>query len=624
MRSPVTAGGLVRDAARLGLRTLLAVLVLVLVLAAGGARDATAGAPLPPGEKATSAHFLFLNTGFHDGACTWNVGVVFGSVAGAEYYEISYWDGYYGSATTTTYNPKQPPDYGLPKAVLPQFYVSATGGSGSPPCHSMDFSGEMARFSKGATAVAIVPVSTTTTATTTTTPTTTTTTPKPPTPLGIDWTMPAHLTPDTPTEQEWNVTDGLPPLSDIYPKAWDVELLLTYSGVPACPSGMTYVWTVSGDGKSQVLPGRGCKVHTTVPSLGDYSVTTKEFKGGKETGTVVTNPAVKVQDFLIVGLGDSNGAGEGNAPFYYPRCNRSVASYQFQAALYVEEHDRHSSVTFIHASCSGARIDHLTSEPYAGTRGGITPLDPQIAQVRDLIARGKPARKIDAVIMSAGVNDLAFGPILEFCVTLAHGTSPFAGCEKAPAIPKLDSTNRVIGFSAASSASTPTLGSRLATPQKELPARYGPLAADLTRPLAYDNGGLGVSPRDVYITQYPNFTNGGNGQPCGPYGLARFSTSTWAWLGANANKLNETVKSAAERHGWTLAPVNTAAFAHRGYCTSDSLFVGIKDAATSACPSYCDTGGPFHPNAEAHQIQAAEVEPLLCQRLGLGPACKDG
>jgi hypothetical protein len=589
-------------------------------LAAGGARAATAGAPLPPGEKATPAHFVYRDTGLHDGACTWNVGVVFGSVSNASYYQITYWDGYYQAYTTATYNPKQPPDYGLPKGVLPQFYVSATGGAGSPPCKGMDFSGERARFTKGATAIAIVPVSTkpTTTSVPTSTPTTTTT-PKPPTPLGIDWTMPAHLLPETPTEQEWNVTDGLPPLTDIYPKSWDVDLLLTSSGVPACPVGMTYVWTVTGGGKSQVLPGRGCKTHATVPSLGDYSVTAKEFKGGKETGTVVTNPAVKVQDFLIVGLGDSNGSGEGNPPFYYPRCNRSVDSYQFQAALYVETHDRHSSVTFIHASCSGARIDHLTSEPYAGTRGGTPPLDPQIAQVRDLIARGKPARKIDAVIVSAGVNDLAFGPILEFCVTLGHATSPFAGCEKAPVIPKLDSTNRVVGFSAASSASTPTLSSRLATLQKELPARYGPLATDLR-----GKGGLGVSPADVFITQYPNFTNGSDAKPCGPYGLARFTTSTWAWLGENANTLNASVRSAAQRYGWTLAPVNTAAFAHRGYCTSDSLFVGLAEANAAGCPSYCDDGGPFHPDAEAHEVQAAEVEPLLCKRLGLGPACKDG
>ncbi len=435
--------------------------------------------------------------------------------------------------------------------------------------------------------------------------------------LGIDWSMPKRLTSATPAAQNWDVLDGLPPTSEIYPKDWQVDLFLTSGGMPTCPAGVTYVWTVTGGGTTQTLPGTGCRVTATVPRLGTYSVKAKEFKSGSPTGVKASNTKVEVQDFLIVGLGDSNGSGEGNAPFYYKRCNRSVASYQFQAALYVEDQDPHSSVTFIHASCSGARIDHLYTTPYAGTRPANPPLDPQLDQVSLLLDHQKPARKVDAVILSVGVNDLAFGGILEFCIV--HAAAPAsAPCEGLPAIEQLDSVNRTIGFSAANSSTTPTLGDRLTTLQHQLLARYGPLATAMSRPVAPKGGGLGVAPKDVFITQYPDFTNGDNGTPCGPTGLARFGTSTWAWLGLNAELLNRTVAAAAAKHHWTLAPVNSAAFANRGYCASKPLFVGIAGASLG----HFDVAGPFHPDGEAHLIQAAEVEPKLCASLGLSDTCE--
>ena len=35
---------------------------------------------------------------------------------------------------------------------------------------------------------------------------------------------------------------------------------------------------------------------------------------------------VLVRDWLVLGLGDSNGSGEGIGPFYYPRCSRSTTA----------------------------------------------------------------------------------------------------------------------------------------------------------------------------------------------------------------------------------------------------------------------------------------------------------
>jgi len=76
---------------------------------------------------------------------------------------------------------------------------------------------------------------------------------------------------------------------------------------------------------------------------------------------------VKLEDFLIVGLGDSNASGEGNPdvpglarPLWEDfRCDRSAQSYQARAASAIEKASDHSSVTFVHLACSGAsfRVD---------------------------------------------------------------------------------------------------------------------------------------------------------------------------------------------------------------------------------------------------------------------------
>ena len=408
--------------------------------------------------------------------------------------------------------------------------------------------------------------------------------------LEIDWSMPERLTATTPTSEHWDISGGMPRVTDISPKDWTVDLFLTDGGSPTCPAGVTFDWTVTGGGATQTLPGTSCKVTAKVP-----------------------DPQVQVRDVLIVGIGDSNGSGEGNPPFYYDRCNRSVASYQFQAALYVEQQDPHSSVTFIHTSCSGARIDHLYATPYAGTRPAIPPLHPQIEQLSALLDRVTPARKIAAVIMSIGVNDLAFGPVLEFCVRNGTASTP---CQNLSAAPTLDSAKRITGFSLDKSGASPTLGSQLARLQATLAPRYAPLPAELAKPIG-PSGGLGIAPKQVFITQYPDFTNSNTGTPCGPTGIARFDMSTWSWLGSNAGLLNHTITVAAATHGWTLAPVNMGAFAKSGYCATNSLFVGIASANYND-----DAGGPFHPNADAHKIQAAEVEPELCRSLGLDSTCK--
>ena len=241
--------------------------------------------------------------------------------------------------------------------------------------------------------------------------------PKGPEPNGIDWRMPPRLQDEV---KHWTASEGLPERDQVHPKKWHAALFLTRDGnaVDVCPSGK-WLWKVDPPKGAKVVdkPGTGCRTSMNVSQLGTYKVTVRNAKQGTTVhGTVV------VKDWLLVGLGDSNGSGEGNPPFAFERCNRSLASYQYLLAQYVESHDPRSSVTFLWASCSGAIIQDLYKTRYEGINpsAGVT-LKPQISQVAYLAERHAndpkgPDRQVDAAIVSIGVNNLGFGPLLAFCV----------------------------------------------------------------------------------------------------------------------------------------------------------------------------------------------------------------
>ena len=126
----------------------------------------------------------------------------------------------------------------------------------------------------------------------------------------------------------------------------------------------------------------------------------------------------------MVGMGDSLGSGEGNpesgtgtgANWQNKRCDRSFLSYQALAAMAIERADEKTSVTFVHLACSGASIlDPTTSgtkggllAPYEGIHVESPALRPQLEVATKLIGE----REVDAVLLSAGVNDLEFGNLV--------------------------------------------------------------------------------------------------------------------------------------------------------------------------------------------------------------------
>ena len=439
--------------------------------------------------------------------------------------------------------------------------------------------------------------------------------------LKIDWTMPPRLTVDTPEKERWGVIAGLPGVRQVDPAEWKAKVFLRRGDAKyTCPAGTRFHWSVKPLDGGRVLqkPDPGCSLALRVSRLGRYEVTaTKETRRNgrwQREGDPTSRRNVLLKDWLLVGIGDSNGSGEGNpSTFYYDRCNRGTASYQFQTALYVEEQDPRTSVTFIHASCSGARIEHLVDRDYPGTRPASPALVPQIEQVSFLLSQTTPKRTVDAALVSVGVNDLAFGPLMTFCVL--HGwqtlSVPGIACPEIGTFVDTDGRGRITAFE--TNEGGMSLRDRIDRLIDQLPGRYPSLARELKAAIGL-RGGLGLAANRVFITQYPDFMHGADGDYCDTRDANEYavtwSKETWTWLSLVDARLNRKVRDAAAQYGWHLVGASPV-FATRGYCNqSSSLVVGLLDAFL-----HQNQDGAFHPNAEAHRLSRDLHTPLLCARL---------
>lgn len=487
-------------------------------------------------------------------------------------------------------------------------------------------------------------------------------------PDGIDWAMPDHLVAGRDFDGASFLSDqnGLLGHDSIYPPdGWVVNLFLTRNKQPVGTLNndplVEWRWEVNPDSALLTTPPPGGRSSMRVRELGSYSVTARKFTRASTSdefsfpagGVQVTQP-VLVRDFLIVGMGDSNASGEGNPPWTYAKCDRSQDSYQFMSALYAEQRDPHSSVTFLFPACSGARIEHLNELPYKGIRPDGQRLDPQVAQVNKLLklsgARGEPkkARDVDAVILSAGINNLFFGPLMQFCVEQGLGIlNRNYICQDIPARLewKVDAAagpgdKRYVADDDATTTVADLL-TGLLNDDSNLDFRYAKLQQDMGKPL--DQGGLGVAADHVVITQYPDFTHDGTGTRCntasqlGSNNLPKWDTLTWAWLSNQAGVLNSRVAQSAANRGWQVAILDQSLFNTHGYCAGDytlvpypwypffdtaplfsqSFFLGVFSGMNNSDPA-----GGFHPLKAGHGITANAVKPLLCSALFGNTTCE--
>lgn len=359
----------------------------------------------------------------------------------------------------------------------------------------------------------------------------------------------------------------------VSPREWTATVEVRRKGGKSCDTSATYAWTIDGRPADFDPIGTCLFWYEHFPRLADYKIgVTATTAAEKTTGTL----KLKLKDFLIAGLGDSNGSGEGNpdirglrARWQDYRCDRSANSFEAQAALDIEKRDKKTSVTFVHLACSGASVPRGMVGPYGGINDpGGPPLASQVSQLQRLVG----TRKIDAVLVSIGVNDLGFSDIVAFCLnTVDCPSKPFEGGRPLDDVVK----------------------ERLAA----LPTRYDQLATRLNR--------IGIPPKRVFITQYFDSTRGGTGNFCDPLmsvvGGKIFSRSEaeWAYEGVLA-PLNQEVAVATRAHGWTLVWGAAQRFRTHGYCSASPWIVGLVESFKGQGNKY----GTLHANVRGHRETA--------------------
>lgn len=437
--------------------------------------------------------------------------------------------------------------------------------------------------------------------------------------LDISWSVPPRL--------GKRGSDGLLAFPDsadeISPDAYRVDLVVRPKGSRPCRASDTITW--AGEGAPRVERTSGCRFSAFFRKEGRYSLTAslRAKDGWKGSGTV----ELVVQDWLIFGLGDSNGSGEGSPDIPAPplpsveapvwqslQCDRSAYSYQAQTARSIENRDQKTSVTFVHRACSGASIEKGLLGPY----GGINPkagkaLGAQVFQMQRLAGK----REIDAVLVSIGVNDLGFGAMVEHCIL-------YPACYDR-GFPKLTSST--------------TLDQVMESRLNRLPALYD----DLSRALKQ----VGVPAARVYLTEYFDSTRDRNGNFCNP--LIEVSTTSLrpltavirhpflSVLAAAATsvvlhfdraeaqwahdrvltRLNQQVRAAASKHGWGLVTGVAEAFRKHGYCSGDGAWiVGLFESFERQH----DHNGTLHANPRGNTETAKRAVAVV--RKGLYPGGK--
>jgi lysophospholipase L1-like esterase len=412
----------------------------------------------------------------------------------------------------------------------------------------------------------------------------------PPGKMLLSWTMPTRFGNDVNGN---HLVDYFKTPNAISPAHWPVEVKVASSVGGGCPEG-AFVFHVAGvlaHGKRK----DDCDWEVQFPKQGQQRLTAAVTDAGQKYSGAAT---VNVRDFLIFGLGDSNGSGEGDpdVPGTTPlwedeRCDRSARSFEPQAAMAIDGYNPQTSVTFVHLACSGASIP----EGLIGSYGGINdPGGPNLApQVKEM-EKLKGKREIDAVLLSIGVNDIDFSPLVAFCLAeddCMDKPYPTPGSHR-------------------------TLSAAIAGKLRVLPNRYAALAKTFDK--------LRVADRRVYITQYPDSTHQADAATfCDPLisvagslgGTFDQAEARWAYLHV-LTPLNRAVAAAATRYHWRMISGVPGLFAPHGYCSSDPWIVGLTESFANEGSRY----GTLHANAKGHQAVAQLVATLLA--IDLFPAGK--
>jgi hypothetical protein len=393
----------------------------------------------------------------------------------------------------------------------------------------------------------------------------------------------------------------------------------------------TYRFRVNGSGTY----AHRCRITHTL-AHGSYNVTLDVLTPEGDLNSYAQT--VTVKDQLIVSIGDSYSSGEGNpdvaqaftagfvgapARWVDRRCHRSAIAGPARAALELEYADPHSSVTFVSVACSGATIstpdadDPSLGTGVLGSYEGIEPagatdmLPPQLDQVQAIVGvpRAAGTRKIDALIMSVGGNDLQFSKIVTDCVLVSDCSNATAHSE---------------------------ISSRLSQRKSELPGKYDLLGQRINQLLDV---------KKIYISEYPNPTLADDGSFCDPAKsqhteplFVGLSLGEVSWLYQQLFlPLNTMAQQAAQRNGWGYIGGVAAAFGSpgtsgHGYCSFDSFMRRSPESMYLQgpwspfiwdVPQMLKTKGTLHPNARGHLVYRDRILAALAAANNPGPAFSD-
>jgi lysophospholipase L1-like esterase len=333
-------------------------------------------------------------------------------------------------------------------------------------------------------------------------------------------------------------------------------------------------------------PAGTCPFFATYADEGVYTVRAKlDNTGFLETEELDGLLQFVVQDWLIVGLGDSNGSGEGapdktgslfgNAKWQNEQCHRSALSYQAKTALAIEKDER-TSVTFVHLACSGATILNGMLGEYEGIEPKKGPrLKSQIKEMDRLVGD----REIDAVMISIGVNDLKFGKLVVHCIA-------WINCPKR-------------NFAYAKPVRP--LEQEMAALLKQLPGRYVAMGGELQA--------AGALPSRVYMSEYFDSTKDQNGNTCSPLiGVNRFqgftqSEAQWAHDSVLL-PLNREIQKTKKANGWNMIRGAYKRFRTHGLCAkpakTQQWIIGLIESKYKQW----NVEGTLHSSPEGNDAQA--------------------
>ncbi|MDJ0498937.1 MAG: hypothetical protein QNJ89_13970 [Acidimicrobiia bacterium] len=401
----------------------------------------------------------------------------------------------------------------------------------------------------------------------------------------------------------------------------------------------TYSWTIAANGAVvESLVSDSSQAVVQLPE-GLYDVTLEAAMG---ENTFTLERTVAVEDVLIVSIGDSWAGGEGNPerpgdpPLWaddgttpdsaqaiaHDVAHRSGLAGPAQTALAIERSDPRSSVTFVFLAASGAGVVEgilESDDPMAGGDGVERTLRPQLEELVDLVGcsvddAASCLREIDALLISAGGNDIGFAFTLGSLIAL----------------------DPVLVVSPIYENLLDNLLTEVEDEIEQIPSIFETLAGALEQ-LRID---------EVYLTAYPGsltYAAGGQVLSCEEAG-----GDLLPGLEVDRNELelldirlrqplNAALEGVASGQGWVFVDDHVAAFEGHGYCGSDpyqdagyagnpfpdpvvaSADPGVRwfrQAAESVelqgggglfRPERLGTMGTFHPNEFGHQAYMAAL-----------------